>query len=96
MSSYASVIFELVTIAFSSSYKIIALIPCLIGTFLFYFFCFSIYKMFDSEYNTDNYISPKISIRAIMKNPNILEFVPDHLKTKKSCKHVIKNNAFFK
>ena len=52
--------------------------------------------MFDSEYNTDNYISPKISIRAIMKNPNILEFVPDHLKTKKSCKHVIKNNAFFK
>ena len=25
-----------------------------------------------------------------MKNPEILKFVPDHLKTKKICKHAVK------
>ena len=25
-----------------------------------------------------------------MKNPGILKFVPDHLKTKKMCKHTVK------
>ena len=31
-----------------------------------------------------------ISIGTVMKNPEILKFVPDHLKTKKMCKHAIK------
>ena len=39
--------------------------------------------MVDSEYSTDNYKSSKISIETVMKNTEILNFVPDHLKTKK-------------
>ena len=39
--------------------------------------------MVDSEYNRDNYKSSKISIGTVMKNPEMLKFVPDHLKTKK-------------
>ena len=38
--------------------------------------------MVDSEYSTDNYKSLKISIGAIMKNPEMLRLVPDHLQTK--------------
>ena len=37
--------------------------------------------MVDSEHSTDDYKSPKISIGAIMKNPKMLKFIPDHLKT---------------
>ena len=39
--------------------------------------------MVDSEYSRDNYKSSKISIGTVMKNPEMLKFVPDHLKTKK-------------
>ena len=39
--------------------------------------------MVDSEYSTDNYKSSKISIGAIMKNPEMLRLVPDHLQAKK-------------
>ena len=35
-------------------------------------------------------ITDYISIRTVMKNPEMLKFVPDHLKTKKMCKHVVK------
>ena len=38
--------------------------------------------MVESEYNTKDYKSPKISIGAIMKNSEMLKFVSDHLKTK--------------
>ena len=31
------------------------------------------------------------NIGTVMKNPEMLEFFPDHLKTKKMCKHAIKN-----
>ena len=31
-----------------------------------------------------------IGIGTVMKNPEILKFVPDHLKTKKMCKHAVK------
>ena len=41
--------------------------------------------MVDSEYSPDNYKSSKISIGAIIKNPEMLRFVSDHLKTKKMC-----------
>ena len=41
--------------------------------------------MVDSEYSTGNYSSSKISIRAIIKTPEMLRLVPDCLKTKKMC-----------
>ena len=37
--------------------------------------------MVDSKYSTDNYKSSKISIGAVIKNLELLKFVPDHLKT---------------
>ena len=43
---------------------------------------------------TDVYRSLNISIRAVMKNSETLEFVPDHLKTKKICKHAVKKITF--
>ena len=49
--------------------------------------------MVDSGYSTDDYKSPKISIRKIMKNPELLKFIPDQLKTKKMCKHAVKNDV---
>ena len=36
------------------------------------------------------YKSLNISIRTKMKNQEMLEFVPDHVKTKKMCKHAVK------
>ena len=50
--------------------------------------------MVDSEYSPDNYNSSKISIGAIIKNPDMLKFVPDHLKTKKMCKHAVRKLPF--
>ena len=41
----------------------------------------------------DNYKS-YISIVTVMKNPEMLKFVPDHLKTKKICKHTVKKITF--
>ena len=35
-------------------------------------------------------ITHYINIRTVMKNPEMLKFVPDHLKTKKMCKYVVK------
>ena len=40
--------------------------------------------MVDSVYSTDNYKSSKISIGTVMKNPEMLIFFPDYLKTKKN------------
>ena len=40
--------------------------------------------MVDSEYSINNYKSSKFSIGAIIKNPDMLNFVPDHLKTEKN------------
>ena len=53
----------------------------------FLLFLFSIYKMVDI---IDICKSLKISIGTVMKNPGILKFVPDHLKTKKMYKHTVK------
>ena len=50
--------------------------------------------MVDSEYSTDNYSSSKISIRAIIKTPEMLRLVPDCLKTKKMCKYEVKKLPF--
>ena len=48
--------------------------------------------MVHSEYNMGIYKSAKISIGTVMKNPEMLKFIPDHLKTKKLCKHVVKKS----
>ena len=42
--------------------------------------------MFDSEYSMDVFKSVKISIRTVMKNPEMLRFIFDHLRTKKNVK----------
>ena len=43
--------------------------------------------MFDSM---DIYKSLNINIGTVIKNPEMLKFVPDHLKTKKMFKHAVK------
>ena len=48
---------------------------------------FSIYKIVDIK---DIYKSLNISTVTIIKNPEMLKFVPDHLKTKSMCKHAVK------
>ena len=55
--------------------------------FFFLLFLFSIYKVVDIM---DIYKSLSNSIGTIMKNPEIVKFVPDHIKTKRMCKHANK------
>ena len=64
--------------------KIIALIFSLFKTVLF-----SIYKM--GWYHGPLYV---ISIVTVIRNPEILKSVSDHLKTKKMCNHVVKKLPF--
>ena len=45
---------------------------------------FSIYKIVES---IDIYKSLNVNIVTVMKNPEMLKFVPDHLKTKKMCNY---------
>ena len=40
--------------------------------------------MVNSEYSMDIYKSVKVSIGTVMRNPAMLKFVPDNLKTKKN------------
>ena len=47
--------------------------------------------MVDSEHNMDICKSVKISIGTVMRNPEMLKFVPYHLKTKTICKHAVNN-----
>ena len=54
---------------------------------VFLLFLFSVYKPVDS---VGIYKSLNIDMRTVMKNPGMLKFVPDHLKTKKMCKHAVK------
>ena len=42
--------------------------------------------MVNSKYSSDNYKTLKISIATIIKDPEMLKFVPDYRKTKKMCK----------
>ena len=53
----------------------------------FLHFWFSVYKTVDIM---NVYKSLNISIGTVMKNPEMLKFVSDHLKTKNMCKHAIK------
>ena len=43
----------------------------------------------------DIYKSLDINIRTVMKNPEMLKFVPDLLKTKKMCKHPVKKYIIY-
>ena len=47
--------------------------------------------MLDSEYNMDIYKSLQASIGAVIRTPEMLKFVPNHLKTKKCVKTPLKN-----
>ena len=42
----------------------------------------------------DIYKSLNINISTVMKNPNMLKFVPDHLKTKKICRRADKKLSY--
>ena len=46
--------------------------------------------MVDSEYSSNIDKSLNVNIGIVMRNPKMLKFVPDHLKTKKMCKHAVK------
>ena len=50
--------------------------------------------MVDIEYSTYNCEFSKIIIGTKIKNPEMLKFVPDHLTTKKMCKHAVKKIRF--
>ena len=50
--------------------------------------------MVDCEYNMDIYKSVKIRLGAVIRNPEKLKFVSDHLKTKTMCKHAVKKIPF--
>ena len=56
------------------------------------FFLFDIYKMVDIM---DIYNLLHISIGKVMKNPKMLKFVPDHLKTKKSVSMQLKSYLIY-
>ena len=45
--------------------------------------------MVDSEYSMDIYKSLYSSIGTVMRNLGMLKFVPDHIKTRKMCKHAV-------
>ena len=46
--------------------------------------------MVDSETSPKNYKTVKISIGTIIKNPEMLKLVSDHLKTKKMRRNAIR------
>ena len=50
--------------------------------------------MVDSEYSMNIYKSVRINIGTVMKNPEMLKFVPDHLKTKTIFKNAVKKLPF--
>ena len=50
--------------------------------------------MVNNEYSMIIYKSVKVSIGTFIKNPEMLKFVPDPLKTKKMCKHAVKKLPF--
>ena len=50
--------------------------------------------MVDSEHNIGIYKSVKISIGTVMESPEMLKFVPDHLRTKRCVSMQLKNYLF--
>ena len=60
----------------------------------FFYFLVLLYNIVDSEYNMNIYKSI-ISIEAVMKNSEMLKVVPDHLKTRKIGRNVVKTYYLF-
>ena len=54
--------------------------------FFFLLFLFSKYEMVDGMVICK---SLEINIGTVITNPKMLKFVPDHIKTKKMCKHAV-------
>ena len=50
--------------------------------------------MVDGENSPDYYKTLKISKGTIIKNNELIKFVPDHFKTKKMCKNIVKKLTF--
>ena len=50
--------------------------------------------MLGSEYGPDNYETLIISFGAIIKNLEVLRFVPNHHNTKSMCKNTVKKLLF--
>ena len=50
--------------------------------------------MVGGEYSTNIFKSLNFSIGIVMRNPEMLKFNLNHLKTKKICKHAVKNLPF--
>ena len=50
--------------------------------------------MVDRQYSTNIYKSKNISIGIAIRNPEMLKFVPDRLKTIKMSKHAVKKFIF--
>ena len=51
--------------------------------------------MVDNKYITNNYkLFQNRNIWPIIKNPEMIRFVPDHLKTKNMCNHAVKTLPF--
>ena len=50
--------------------------------------------MVDSDYSKDNSNNLKISTGAVIKNPEMLKFVPDHLRLKRCVKIQLKTYIF--
>ena len=48
----------------------------------FFFVCFSLYRILESENNSDNDKTFEVIIWTIIKNPEMLKFVPHDPKTK--------------
>ena len=71
-------------------YKDVGLIFSLLKAIFLTFF--SIYEMVDIM---DISKSLNVSIRTVMKNLEIIKFVPDHLKTKKMCKYAVRKLPFY-
>ena len=74
-----------------SIYENVIVIFSVVRTAFFQTFCFSLYKMVDSEYVTYIYKSLKIGIGTLIKNPEMITFIPDYLKTKKICNMELRN-----
>ena len=46
--------------------------------------------MVHNEYSRGSHKSPKITAGAVIKNPQMLKFVPYYLKTKEMCNYAVK------
>ena len=92
LSSYKNIILisNLIRTAFLSCYQKTYFTFCSSQNSCFYFFSFSLDKMVESKNNPKKHKN----IGTIIKKTEMLQFVPDHLKSKKMCKTAVKMLSF--